>query len=89
MDVTIFSCLVGMNKDDPRIFLIATDQLEVRPEECVYVADGMRQELHSATSLGMHSVQIMVPEETDNNPIREKWEGTVISSLSQVLEIVN
>jgi putative hydrolase of the HAD superfamily len=89
MDVAIFSCAVGMNKADPRIFRLATTELGVQPNACVYVADGMRQELANAASLGMRAVQIVVPREIDsNNPLREEWNGTVISSLRAVLDIV-
>ena len=88
MDVAIFSCSAGMNKADPHIFRLATTELGVQPKACVYVADGMRQELFNAASLGMCAIQIVVPEEMDNNPLREEWNGTIISSLSEILEIV-
>ena len=88
IDVPIFSCHVGMNKADIRIFQMAADQLKVSPECCVYVADGMRNELANAARLGMHSVQIYVPEEIDTAPIREDWKGPVISSLSEIKEFL-
>ena len=87
-NVTIFSCLVGMNKDDSRIFQIAVKEMEVNPGDCLYIADGFRQELNNASKLGMHALQIRVPEEIYDGPLREEWEGPVISSLREVLALL-
>ncbi|HUT68498.1 MAG TPA: HAD family hydrolase [Dehalococcoidales bacterium] len=89
IDVTVFSCSVGMNKGDPRIFQMAVEELAVEPGNCLYIADGMRQELANATKLGMHALQILVPDEVDyNNPLREEWKGPIISSLKEVLALL-
>jgi putative hydrolase of the HAD superfamily len=88
IDVAVFSCAVGVNKGDPRIFKIALEKLAVRPEECIYVADGMRNELTNAAGLGMTAVQLLVPEEIDDSPIREDWHGPVIASLKEVLNLL-
>jgi len=87
-DVTIFSCSVGMIKTDPRIFQIAVKELAVKPERCLYIADGMRQELASAKKLGMDALQIRAPDEITDSPIREDWDGPVISSLKEVLNLL-
>jgi putative hydrolase of the HAD superfamily len=88
-DVTVFSCNVGMNKADPRIFQIALEKLAVKPEQCMYIADGMRNELSNAKKLGMHAVQIIVPGEDYESPIREEWNGQTISSLKEVLDLLS
>jgi len=88
IDVVIFSCSVGMNKGDPRIFQIAMEKLAVKPQSCLYIADGMRNELANAAKLGMYSVQILVPGEIDDSPIREDWDGPTISSLKEVLSLL-
>jgi putative hydrolase of the HAD superfamily len=88
IDIAVFSCSAGMNKGDPRIFQIAIDRLAVKPKNCIYVADGMRNELTNAAKLGMHAVQILVPDEIDDSPIREDWHGPVISSLKEVLNLI-
>jgi putative hydrolase of the HAD superfamily len=72
IDIAIFSCSVGMNKGDPRIFQIAVEKLAINPHNCLYIADGMRNELANAAKLGMHALQISVPEEIDDSPIREE-----------------
>ena len=88
-DVTVFSCAVGMNKANPQIFQIALEKLAVKPEHCMYVADGMRNELANAAGLGMKSIQILIPEErNDDSPIREDWHGLVISSLKEIINLL-
>jgi len=88
IDVAVFSCAVGMNKADPRIFQIALEKLAVKPEYCIYVADGMRNELANAKKLGMHSIQIFIPDEINDSPIREEWHGPKISSLQEILDLL-
>ena len=88
IDVAIFSCYVGMNKADPRIFQLAVEKLAVKPENCLYIADGFRQELANASKLGMHAIQIRVPGEIYDNPLWEDWHGPAISSLMEVLTLV-
>lgn len=87
-DAVVFSCVAGMNKGDPRIFQIAVEKLAVKPEYCIYIADGMRNELSNAAKLGMKAVQLQVPGEIDDSPIREDWQGTVITSLQEVLNLL-
>ncbi len=88
IDVAVFSCSVGMMKPDPRIYGLVTEQLNVKPQDCLYVADGIGQELAIATQIGMHSIQILVPGENEYDPYREKWNGPTISSLTQILGII-
>ena len=90
IDAPIFSCSVGLKKPDPRIYQLACDRLGVRPEQCVYVGDGGSRELSGAARVGMHSVQIRVPEEdSDAHRVEgEEWHGTRIGRLSELLEIV-
>jgi putative hydrolase of the HAD superfamily len=88
-DVTLFSSSVGIVKKDPEIFKMAINQLAVEPENCLYIADGVRNELSNAHKLGIHAIQILIPEEVDyKNPFREDWKGTVVSSLTEVLIIL-
>ena len=75
-------------KPDQRIFVLATERLTVQPAKCLYVADGMDQELSGATKAGMRAVMIRYPDLVDSNPYHEEWEGTVIKSLREVLDLV-
>jgi len=89
-DVAVFSCLAGIKKPNPRIYQKATEQLGVEPQTCLYVGDGSSQELTGASQVGMHPVLIRVPDESvDAHFIdREEWDGTVISSLQEILTLL-
>ena len=88
IDVVVFSCSVGLMKPDPRIYQLAVEQLVVKPENCLYIADGIGQELKGASQVGMHPVLIRVHDEDSDDPYREEWHGPTISSLKDVLTLV-
>ncbi len=92
-DVTVFSSSAGMRKPDPRIYNLATEQLGVKPEDCLYIGDGASQELPGAARVGMSPVMIQVFGEEFESPlpedIRGEWDGSVISSLTEVLALVD
>jgi putative hydrolase of the HAD superfamily len=93
-DAAIFSCTCGLEKPDPRIYRLATEKLGVKAEVCLYIGDGNNNELTGAALAGMHPVLIRHPDEGDINPLRtgeyegENWNGRVISSLKEVLELL-
>ena len=88
IDIALFSCSEGMMKPDPRLFQLAIEKLAVTPGECIFVADGIADELVGAAWFGMYPVMISVPGENENDPYREEWSGPVISSLAEVLDLV-
>jgi putative hydrolase of the HAD superfamily len=93
LDVTVFSCLVGVQKPDPRIYQLAIEQLAVKPEDCLYIGDGDDHELTGALQVGMHPVLILNPDEDRNDVHRmdfeaDEWQGPVISSLQEVLNLI-
>lgn len=91
-DVTVFSCVVCLKKPDPRIYLLACDQLGVKPKGCLYIGDGASQELTGAAAVGMHPVLIRDPHETADTHFVDReinWRGTSISSLIEVLPLVS
>jgi len=91
MDATVFSCLAGVKKPDPRIYHLAVERLTVKPEECMYVADGVGQELGAASEVGMYPVLIRVPYEDTPDAARiseEDWGGPSVSSLTEVLSLL-
>lgn len=90
-DVKIFSCAVNTKKPDPRIYLMATDQLRVKTTECLYVGDGSSNELTGALKMGMHPVRIRDPKDLDEDHFMEReddWTGPRISYLKEVLELL-
>jgi putative hydrolase of the HAD superfamily len=92
-DITVFSCTEGVKKPDPQIYTLAAEKLYVNPEDCLYIGDGSSNELTGAAAVGMHPVLIIDPEEDQAGTHRvdfegAEWEGPVISSLKEVLNIV-
>jgi putative hydrolase of the HAD superfamily len=87
-DVTVFSCHEGVNKADPRIFEIVLERLKVMPEECLYIADGQRNELDNAAGLGMTAVQIWDPAEHDADATCNEWSGLKIKRLVEVYPLL-
>ena len=85
-DVAVFSSSVGILKPDSRVYLLATKELGVQPEDCIYVGNGGSQELTGAAKVGMTPVLIRVPGEDFVG--REEWDGPTISSLTELLVLV-
>ena len=56
-DGAYLSCELGIAKPDVAIFEKAMMELDVNPEECLYIGDGGSRELEAATALGMKAVQ--------------------------------
>lgn len=54
-DVALSSFHVGLTKPDPRMFLLMTERLGVRPDECVLVDDQQRH-LAAAAKLGFTTI---------------------------------
>jgi len=90
-DVALFSSSTGLKKPDPRIYHLALERLAVQPEDCLYIGDGDSQELSGAGQVGMRPVLIRLAGEDGTQPHlinREEWEEPVISSLQEVLGLV-
>jgi putative hydrolase of the HAD superfamily len=86
-DTTVFSCLVGMRKPDPRIYRVALEQLSVSAAECIYIGDGSSRELTGARAVGLRAVLLRIPTESGPDVYRidqEDWQGEVIESLEEV-----
>lgn len=87
----MFSSRIGLRKPDPRVYRLASEQLVVEPEDCLYVGDGDSKELSGAAQASMHPVLIRLAGEDGTQPHlvnREEWNGTVISALGEVLALV-
>jgi putative hydrolase of the HAD superfamily len=58
LQATAFSCLVGVCKPAPEMYLRVTAALGVAARECVYVGDGDGRELTGAAALGMAGLRL-------------------------------
>jgi len=96
-NVTVFSSSAGLMKPDHRIYQLAVERLGVKSKDCLYVSNGHSGELRGAYEVGMHPVLITpdsdeeflcLPPEDEERALAEQ-EGTVISSLAEVLDLVS
>jgi putative hydrolase of the HAD superfamily len=81
-DAEIFSCTVGLRKPDPRIYLLACEQLGVEPQDAVFVGDGANDELAGAERVGMTAVLF------ERSEYDVDWPGRRIRALPELLEVL-
>lgn len=86
VDVTVFSCTVGVCKPDPLIYRIAVGELRVEAERCLYVGDGGHDELGGATRAGMTAVLLQTGTEP-RSPKAVGWTWR-ISAIPDVLNLL-
>ncbi|HYA68463.1 MAG TPA: HAD-IA family hydrolase [Acidimicrobiales bacterium] len=60
-DVVVESSVVGLRKPDPRIYLLACEQLGVDPERAVFL-DDLGINLKTARQLGMRTIKVGDPD---------------------------
>jgi putative hydrolase of the HAD superfamily len=91
MQATAFSCLLGVRKPDPAIYLHAVAQLGVAPDECLFIGDGGSHELTGATALGIRAVRLLRPgeEEADRYDHDVAFTGESIGTLSDLLALID
>lgn len=83
VDAAVLSCCEGLKKPDRQIFLLACQRLSVAPEDCLYIADGMDNELDAAAAIGMYPV-LVHHYGTILSRDGANWQGPVITSLNEV-----
>jgi putative hydrolase of the HAD superfamily len=91
IDTPIFSSLVRMKKPDLRIYHVACERLGVKPETCLYIADGEDHELKAAANVGLHPVLIRTSSQDNRGELHQEareWRGPGIDSLKEVLLLV-
>ncbi len=59
-DAYINSAYVGLRKPDPAIFHLTLDQLDVAPQQAIFLDDNLRN-VDAARELGIHTVQFVDP----------------------------
>lgn len=89
-DALSFSCVTGHRKPAPEAYLVAADELGVRPEDCVFVGDGGSYELTGAAALGMRTVRYLPADGRPGESIDEDpdWIGESVADLRDLLRIV-
>ncbi|MDH3444312.1 MAG: HAD-IA family hydrolase [Deltaproteobacteria bacterium] len=90
-DSTVFSSRERIKKPAAQIYHLACERLGVKPQDCLYVADGENYELKAAAEVGMYPLLIRTPSaETRGEVLREarEWRGDAIATLSETLRIL-
>ena len=92
IDVPVFSCEERVKKPSHRIYEIACERLEVKPQECLYVGDGSGEELTAAAAVGMLPI-LKRADLTDvydpHRPEVENWQGIAIDEIAELCDIVS
>jgi putative hydrolase of the HAD superfamily len=91
IDTAVFSCRARLMKPDPHIYHLACERLGVRPEDCLYIADGENHELAAAAKVGIHPVLIRTSSQETRSELRREaseWQGTAITALPEVIKVV-
>ena len=86
-DTAVFSCDVGLEKPDPRIYNLACDRLGVDAQDCVYLGDGSSDELNGARSVGMCAVFLKLDDEIEMEGLPSSvadWTGPTIRTFGEI-----
>ena len=70
-------------KPDPRIFLLASEHLGVKPEEAVFIGDYYANDIAGAISANM--MPIWINDQADEHP---EYQGLRVSQLKEILKIL-
>lgn len=87
VQTAVFSCTERTVKPDPRLYAAIAQRLGVGPNDCLYVANGERDELAGAVAAGMRAVLFTAPGDLPG-PEAATWEGPRIPVLADVLGMV-
>lgn len=87
-DAEVFSSREGLTKPDPRIYRLCCERLGVEPHEAVFVGDGANDELAGARRVGMEAILIHPPGEQPLWPEVAAWDGPRVTSIPEVLEVL-
>ncbi|MCD9025463.1 HAD family hydrolase [Cohnella sp. NL03-T5] len=62
-DLVIVSEEAGIKKPNPKIFQMALEKLELKPEQCVYIGDHPVKDIEGAAKVGMETIWIKMNQE--------------------------
>ena len=88
-DSVLFSCRAGYAKPERQIYELSLHELQVQPQDSVFIGDGGSGELEGAQAVGMTTVMmtgIIKDLWPDRIEPRKPYADFVIESLSQLIE---
>jgi putative hydrolase of the HAD superfamily len=90
-DATVFSCLEGIRKPDPRVYGRALERIGLPAARCGYVGDGGSHELTGAEAVGLETYCYRFPGESEATAFRveedTEWRGTRLRDLRELLPL--
>lgn len=87
-DHVVLSHIIGIIKPDPRIYFIASANMGIQPEECLFVGDGGSMELEGAANVGMVTAKVIQPGQNLTFSRSQKADH-FIDSIHKVPELVD
>lgn len=81
-DLIIVSEEAGMKKPDPKIFTMALDYFELKPEQCIYIGDHPVNDIEGAANVGMETIWMKV-----NQPWRDGLAAKPLFVIHQLDEL--
>lgn len=88
-DAVVLSSVCHIRKPDPRMYQMGCDQLGLRPEECVSVADNLSRDITGAKAAGIGAnVLFISPEKLAKKTITdENRPDYIVHHFTQILEL--
>ena len=85
-DVILVSSEIGVNKPNERIFQIALEKLDVKPEEAIMIGNTISTDVFGGNRIGMKTVLLQPDKEYE----RSEWEkpNHTIHSLKELLNLL-
>jgi putative hydrolase of the HAD superfamily len=91
IEATVFSCLQGYCKPDPRMYLTALEKLGLPASRCAFVGDGGSRELTGAKAVGLATFLYRFPGDPPDLDGRydpdTEWRGTTLKDLRELLAV--
>jgi HAD superfamily hydrolase (TIGR01509 family) len=87
-DCVVFSCDVGLEKPDARIYRLCLEELDVEPRFALFIGDGGSDELEGAERVGMRPILICRNGQEPMWESAKRWRGQRIASIPEVLDFV-
>jgi len=82
-DIYINSAVEGIKKPDPKIYLLACERLNTKPEECLFMDDSL-ENIEAADKLGMQTIW-WNKEENNENLLNKFMNGYGIKGFQTVM----
>jgi putative hydrolase of the HAD superfamily len=89
IQATVFSCVEGIYKPDPRMYGRGLQLLGLPAERCAFVGDGGSRELTGAAAVGLRAFQYRFPGDEGLPDARydpdTEWRGPILQDLRDLL----